>query len=125
MEASAANLSMTQTAVADNAENLSNGSSGAHREPTHSERRNIVKIRIVVAGRGYDAEHRLPPELDLPAGSTIQNALERLGGGVDLPTTCLVIVSGVHVGTLGGFTDQPLKEGDEVLLLAPVAGGAH
>ena len=84
-----------------------------------------MKVRIVVAGRGYDAEHRLPPDLELAAGATVRDALDRLAGGLDLPKTCLLIVSGVHLGTLGGYADQELKEGDEILFLAPVAGGGY
>jgi molybdopterin converting factor small subunit len=84
-----------------------------------------MHIRIVVAGRGYDAHRRLPSTIELPEGATLQDAMTHLAGGVDLPTSCLVVVSGVHVGTLGEFTDRKLDDGDELLLLAPVAGGGY
>ena len=40
-----------------------------------------------------------------------------------LPPTCLVIVNGRHLGTIASCESCVLRAGDELTLLAPVAGG--
>jgi molybdopterin converting factor small subunit len=85
-----------------------------------------MHIRVVFAGRNYDRTQAVPACLDLPEGSTVDAALEALQaslGGKSLPESCLVAVSGVHLGTLRAHQAHPLRDGDELLLLAPVAGG--
>jgi molybdopterin converting factor small subunit len=42
---------------------------------------------------------------------------------VMLPPTCLVIVNGRHLGTVASCESCVLRAGDELTLLAPVAGG--
>jgi molybdopterin converting factor small subunit len=84
-------------------------------------------IRIVVSGRNYDLAERIPRRLTLGEGATLDEALNALAGllpdGRALPASCLIAVSGTHLGTIGRHRDQPLAEEDELLLLAPVAGG--
>lgn len=86
-----------------------------------------MKIRLVLTGRNYDAARRLPDALDLPEGSSVRAAIERvqaiLGPGAPLAPACLVAVSGTHLGTVGACREQALREGDELVLIAPVAGG--
>lgn len=84
-----------------------------------------MHIRVVITGRNYHALGTAPVELDLPEGSTVQAALEALAGrlGAPLPETCLVAVSGAHLGTVRNHVPRQLAPGDELLLLAPVAGG--
>jgi hypothetical protein len=86
-----------------------------------------VRIRVTIAGRSYHVAEKLPPCLELPAGASLDDALQRLAAllpaGTTLDPRCLVAVSGVHLGTLQSHRPQALREGDELLLLAHVAGG--
>jgi molybdopterin converting factor small subunit len=86
-----------------------------------------VRISVVVTGRLYHAASQLPGELALPNPATVDNALAALAGhlppGVELPRSCLVVVSGEHLGTLARHTNHILHDGDELTLIAPVAGG--
>jgi len=84
-----------------------------------------MHIRVVITGRNYHALGTAPVELDLPEGSTVEAALETVTQrlGQPLPETCLVAVSGTHLGTVRNHVPRQLRAGDELLLLAPVAGG--
>lgn len=86
-----------------------------------------MKIQIVISGRSYDAAETLPEFLTLPDGASVDDAVEALRGllpeGRSLADSCLVAVSGVHLGTLKSHTERPLTDGDELVLIAPVAGG--
>jgi len=86
-----------------------------------------MKIRLVVSGRDYDLAKTLPQELALSDGASLDQALEALAAlvppGRGLADSCLVAVSGVHLGTLRHHRPRPLVDGDELLILAPVAGG--
>jgi molybdopterin converting factor small subunit len=48
---------------------------------------------------------------------------QRLPAGRQLPPTCLVAVAGAHLGTLGRLAERELRDGDEIVFIAPVAGG--
>lgn len=86
-----------------------------------------MKVRIILTGRGYDAGAALPAQLDLPDGATTADALaeinRRLPSGRGLSPATLVAVSGRHVGTAELHAPRPLRDGDELALIAPVAGG--
>jgi sulfur carrier protein ThiS len=86
-----------------------------------------MKIRVVISGRNYDAAQGVPDELTLPDGTSLDDALTALAGRLcnadRLPESCLVAVSGVHVGTVGRHAGRALREGDELMLFSPVAGG--
>ncbi len=85
-----------------------------------------MKIRITYLGRSYQHATALPEQIDLDPGGTIADAVravDSLLGETDLPGTCLVTVSGEHVGSVASFADRPLHEGEELVLIAPVAGG--
>ena len=86
-----------------------------------------MKIRVVVTGRSYHAAEGLPAELELQQGGRVDDALrllgDRLPAGQQLPATALLAVSGQHLGTVASHENRPLHEGDELVLLAPVAGG--
>jgi len=86
-----------------------------------------MQVRVVISGRNYDAAQAAPGQLTLPEGCSLDDALERLAGllppGQRLPDSCLVAVSGRHLGTLGKHRPHQLQEGDELILIAPVAGG--
>jgi molybdopterin converting factor small subunit len=86
-----------------------------------------MKIRVVISGRNYEAAEAVPEELTLPDGSSLDEALRTLSGlipgGKGLPDSCLVAVSGTHLGTLRTHRPRDLEEGDELVLIAPVAGG--
>ena len=86
-----------------------------------------MKIRTVITGRFYHATSSLPDELDLADGASVDDALAELSSRLptdqSLPASCLVAVSGKHLGTLSAHESATLKEGDELVLIAPVAGG--
>ena len=86
-----------------------------------------MRLQLVISGRNYDDARSVPRELTLPDGCSLDVALETLAGllpeGRPLSGDCLVAVSGAHLGTLRRHRPQVLRDGDELLLLAPVAGG--
>lgn len=81
----------------------------------------------MISGRAYQAAEQLPKALTLPDGCSLDEALEHvaslLAGGKGLDGSCLVAVSGTHVGTVRNHRPHVLREGDELILIAPVAGG--
>jgi hypothetical protein len=85
-----------------------------------------MKVRIAFIGRGYDAA-ALPPALELPAGTTSDAAMAEINRllppGRSISPACLLAVRGQHLGTAARHAAVELKEGDELLLIAPVAGG--
>ena len=87
----------------------------------------MLKVQIVFIGRGYDAAQSVPERLCLADGATVEDALKAIGAQVSgdnpLSASCLVAVSGTHLGTLANYRPRTLQDGDELLLLAPVAGG--
>lgn len=86
-----------------------------------------MKIHVIYTGRGYQLAELLPDELELNDAAGVADALrllaERLPADVRLPDTCLISVSGQHLGTLAQHRSVPLRDGDELTLIAPVAGG--
>ena len=86
-----------------------------------------MRIRIAFMGRGYHLANRLPDELQLDdsaeVGDLIRQVQSHLTDGEHLPTSCLISVAGEHLGTVAKFRDRPLRDGDELVLIAPVAGG--
>jgi len=86
-----------------------------------------MRVRVVLSGRNYAAAQSLPSELDLPEGCSLDEALRVVSGmlppGQGLPDSCLLAVSGTHLGSVRKHRTCGLKEGDELVLIAPVAGG--
>jgi hypothetical protein len=86
-----------------------------------------MQVRIHVSGRNYHRAAALPQRLTLPDGCPLDAALEALAAalpeGEHWQETCLLAVAGVHVGTWRDHRPAVLREGDEILLLMPVAGG--
>ncbi len=86
-----------------------------------------MKVRLVYSGRGYDAVANLPAEISLAAGDGIDQLIatvnQLLPGDRPLPRSAVVAVAGKHLGTVGQHARQALREGDEVVIVAPVAGG--
>ena len=86
-----------------------------------------MKIRLVFAGRNYDLADQLPVEWELAEGATIDDLLqilaERLLEDRSLSASCLLAVSANHIGTVASHPTHPLRHGDEVTIIAPVAGG--
>jgi len=77
---------------------------------------------------GDEVSPHVPATLhSLPEGATLDDALTAVAGHLPadrpLPPSCLVAVSGTHVGTLGSHPARQLADGDELVLIAPVAGG--
>ncbi len=86
-----------------------------------------MKVRLVISGRSYDAAKTIPEHLTLPEGCSVADALKQVAklipGERGLPESCLVAVSGMHLGTLRSHRPRVLADGDELVLIAPVAGG--
>jgi molybdopterin converting factor small subunit len=86
-----------------------------------------MKVRVLISGRGYDAAANVPPAWELADGTTLDDLLDQIGrrlpAGRGLPPSCLVAVSGTHLGTVARHGPRELRDGDEVVLIAPVAGG--
>lgn len=86
-----------------------------------------MNIRLVVSGRNYELAEPFPESLELPDGSTLDDALEelatRFAEGRSFPPSCLLGVAGKHVGTVGSHPPTPLHDEDEIMIFAPVAGG--
>lgn len=86
-----------------------------------------MKIRVVISGRGYDRATGVPDELEVPDHCDVSDAIKTLQGRFPadrpLPGSCLVAVSGTHLGTVESHAPRHLVDGDELVLIAPVAGG--
>ncbi|MBC8355176.1 MAG: MoaD/ThiS family protein [Planctomycetes bacterium] len=86
-----------------------------------------MKIQISYTGRSYQTAAILPAEITLDDGGTVDDALhlltKDLADDQQLPMSCLLAVSGEHIGTLASHTNQSLQDRDELILIAPVAGG--
>lgn len=84
-------------------------------------------IRLVFMGHAYHQAASLPAQLDLPDSADVALALTSVqqlaASEFTLPSTCLVIVNGRHLGTVAQCESYALNPGDELTLLAPVAGG--
>jgi molybdopterin converting factor small subunit len=86
-----------------------------------------MKLRVLISGRGYDAAEGIPIEWEVAEGTTLSELVravnQRLPPRHPLPPACLVAVSGVHLGTVGRLAPRELQEADEIVFVAPVAGG--
>ena len=86
-----------------------------------------MNVRVVISGRHYATEEGIPEQLSLDEGCSIDDALAKIseaaGEDRQLPRSCLLAVSGKHLGTLENHAPHTLCEGDEIVLIAPVAGG--
>lgn len=87
----------------------------------------MLNVQIVFLGHRYDVAQSLPERLCLPDGATLDDALKaitkNLPGDHPLSASCLIAVSGSHLGSLADHRPRTLKDGDELLFLGPVAGG--
>jgi hypothetical protein len=81
-----------------------------------------MKLRIQVVGRNSGGSATLPAELELTPNATLSDACAALQAA-ELPPSTLVVVSGRHVGTLANYPPLALRDNDELLFLAPIAGG--
>lgn len=86
-----------------------------------------MKISVMVTGRSYHLAEGLPDELTLADGATVDDAIAtlsaQLADDVQFPPSCLVAVSGQHLGTVASHETRVLCDGDELTLISPVAGG--
>lgn len=86
-----------------------------------------MEIQVTYTGRSYQSASRLPAVITLEENATVADALEHIHDGLSedeqLPASCLVAVSGEHIGTLTSHSNPSLKDRDELVLIAPVAGG--
>ncbi len=86
-----------------------------------------MKIRVLLTGRGYQIAQHVPDPLEVPDGCRVTEAIalvaQRLPADQALPDSCLVAVQGKHLGSVRSHDEATLQEGDELMLIAPVAGG--
>ena len=86
-----------------------------------------MRIRLVVTGRGSHAIEELPDQLEVPDQASVDDVIRlvvaRYGEGPGWSASCLIAVAGRHLGTVASHVPVTLREGDEVTLIAPVAGG--
>ncbi len=86
-----------------------------------------MKIRVVLTGRSYHTAASLPAELELGEGASLDDALNQINVALTeeatLPDSCLIAIGGQHVGTVASHPDVALQDGQELVLIAPVAGG--
>ncbi|MFT5527760.1 MAG: molybdopterin converting factor small subunit [Pirellulaceae bacterium] len=85
-----------------------------------------MKIQVVVTGRSYHLADDIPEEIELAADATLNTAISDINsrlGDQPLPDSCLLAVGGKHMGTIAQHADVALRDGDEIVLIAPVAGG--
>ncbi|MCA9269931.1 MAG: MoaD/ThiS family protein, partial [Planctomycetales bacterium] len=76
---------------------------------------------------GYQAAAALPAQLEAPDDATLEDVLSLVNAALpseaQLPGSCLVAVNGQHVGVVAAHRQASLRDGDELALIAPVAGG--
>ena len=86
-----------------------------------------MKLRLTMMGRRYDASAALPAELELDPPARIDDALhavtQLLREAESLSPSCLIVLNGQHLGSVGRHDNAVLAEHDELVLIAPVAGG--
>jgi molybdopterin converting factor small subunit len=83
-------------------------------------------VRVIISGRNYDASPAMPQQLTLAEGASVDDALKTLAPslhGGHLSDSCLLVISGTHLGTVRSHSPRALQDGDELVLIAPVAGG--
>ena len=86
-----------------------------------------MRIRLAITGRGYHLAGGIPESIELHADCTLQEAIEHVRQlfPSDNPVvdSCLISVAGKHRGTVGAPSAYQLRDGDELIIVAPVAGG--
>jgi molybdopterin converting factor small subunit len=86
-----------------------------------------MNVRVLFIGRGYSTTGDLPGRLVVRDGGSIDDALAALHAAAPqadlLPPTALLAVGGKHIGTVAHHRPCPLADGDELVVIAPVAGG--
>ncbi len=86
-----------------------------------------MKIQVIISGRAYHTMQDVPESLDLAGAATLDDALARIGDHLSdheqLPPTAMIAVGGKHVGTLARHESCDLSDGDDIVLIVPVAGG--
>jgi hypothetical protein len=86
-----------------------------------------MKLKLTYMGRSYDASTDFPDVLDLPDKATVDTAIAAIGQHLAsqraLADSCLVVLSGNHLGTVAHHDNPAVAPTDELLLIAPVAGG--
>ena len=84
-----------------------------------------MRVQLFITGRMYHLADDAPDALELPDDADLAIAIERMQGALPepLPESTIISVSGRHAGAIGQFENTPLRDGDELMLVAPVAGG--
>lgn len=86
-----------------------------------------MKIRITVMGRFHPVTADLPPQLDLPEGALVGEAIRALQSCAEVTSSLtphtVLAVSGEAIGTVADHRQRTLVDDDELVLFSPVAGG--
>jgi molybdopterin converting factor small subunit len=86
-----------------------------------------VNVRIAVVGWQYHVTGQLPRSVEVLDGATVDVALTALRAampdGRELSPHAMLAVAGRHIGTVELHDACRLREGDEMMVIVPVAGG--
>ncbi len=84
-----------------------------------------MNVRVAMTGRMYHQADELPESWDLPEGACVDDLLQLIGQHLEqpLPPSCLVVLGQRHLGNVQQHENALLTADQELLLLAPVAGG--
>ncbi len=86
-----------------------------------------MHVKFMIMGRSYDQAAALPDHISVETDAGVTDAIDQVGqmlpAGHALPESGLVVVSGKHLGTVARHENEPLRDGDELVIIAPVAGG--
>lgn len=90
-----------------------------------------IKVRVFMNGRIGEGWRKVDRTLSVPEGTTLQGLVDRADRiGLDLSGAIAASPHLKHTLMLNGercpldeHRDRPLNDGDEVYLLAPIAGG--
>lgn len=104
---------------------------GALRRVLGRKRAATIRVHVLLKGRAGSGWHDVDRYLSLPAGATLGALIEEAGRrGVHLREAIAASPHLRHTLMLNGERcpvdenlDRPLGDGDEVYLLAPLAGG--
>ena len=86
-----------------------------------------MNIRLAITGRSYHLAGSIPQSIELNADCTLQEAIEHVRqlfpSDNPVADSCVISVAGKQRGTVGAPSAHQLRDGDELLIVAPVAGG--
>ena len=92
------------------------------RERLLQEAQPVANLDILFAPPAVDA-YGGTEFLEFAVDDALAELARQLPADQQLPQSCLVAVSGQHLGTIADHQPAQLADGAEMVLIAPVAGG--